>query len=157
MAEALTEKNTNEADLKELERRMELVVKADPTQFQNTYTLKRYLKAFKTVDEAFQETACKKCFEEIDNLLIVFDMNQFNLSFLDNKLQLTKNLVWLLSRHFPERLGHCLILNSSTVFIGVYQIIRGWLDEATTNKIVFINTEEELCKYLIPDILPDNM
>lgn len=84
-------------------------------------------------------------------------MNQFNLAFLDNKLQLSKNLIWLLSRHFPERLGHCLILNSSTVFMGVFQIVKGWLDEATTKKIVFINSEEELCKYLIPDILPVDM
>lgn len=44
----------NPADLQEFEKRMEIIAKADPKQFCNTYTLKRYLKAFKTVDAAFQ-------------------------------------------------------------------------------------------------------
>ena len=31
------------------------------------------------------------------------------------------------------------------------------LDESTSNKVTFVNSEEELCKYLIPDILPDDI
>lgn len=54
MASSSTETEINENDLQELESRMDLIVKADPQQFHNTYALKRYLKAFKTVDAAFQ-------------------------------------------------------------------------------------------------------
>jgi hypothetical protein len=102
------------------------------------------------------EEACKRCFEEvIDNLCIVFDLNDFSAACMD--YQLIKNLIWLLSKHYPERLGICLILNAPMVFSSIWPVIRGWLDENTSSKVVFVNSETELCKYLIPDILPTNM
>lgn len=221
-------KPVSEEDLKELKSRMKLISDADPLQYHNEYSLKRYLRAFKGVDAAFQailktnkwkkeydvqsltesnpivkqhldnnkarvlrhrdmigrpviyipaknhdvndrdideitkfivyclEEACKKCFEEVvDNLCIVFDLRDFGLSCMD--YQMIKNLIWLLSRHYPERLGVCLILNAPTLFSGCWTVIKGWLDENTSSKVLFVNSEEELCKYLIPDILPDNM
>lgn len=104
----------------------------------------------------FQETACNKCFEEVtDNLCIVFDLAGFSTSCMDH--QLVKNLIWLLSKHYPERLGVCLILNAPTIFSTVWPVIRGWLDENTSKKVVFVGSEMELCNYLIPDILPTDM
>lgn len=44
----------DECDLNELKNRMKLISDADPTQYHNDFSLKRFLKAFKTVDEAFQ-------------------------------------------------------------------------------------------------------
>lgn len=44
----------NPNDLKDLKDRMKLIVEADPKQYHNEYSLKRYLRAFKTTDEAFQ-------------------------------------------------------------------------------------------------------
>lgn len=44
----------NPADLKDLKERMRLIAEADPKQYHNEYSLKRYLRAFKTVDAAFQ-------------------------------------------------------------------------------------------------------
>mgnify|MGYP004590834457 CR=1 FL=1 len=44
----------NEADLKDLKERMKLIADADPKQYHNEFSLRRYLKAFKTVDSAFQ-------------------------------------------------------------------------------------------------------
>ncbi|CAH1109477.1 unnamed protein product [Psylliodes chrysocephalus] len=221
-------KPVNEADLKELKNRMKLIAEADPSQFHNEFSLKRYLRAFKTVDDAFKailktnkwrkeygvetltpetpeikknleankarvlkyrdmigrpvvyipaknhnasnrdideltkfivyclEDACKKCFEEVvDNLCIVFDLQDFGVTCMD--YQLVKNLIWLLSRHYPERLGVCLIINSSSLFASCWAVIRGWLDENTTSKVTFVSSEEELCKHLIPDILPTDI
>uniref|UniRef100_A0A6B2EDC7 Putative phosphatidylinositol transfer protein pdr16 n=1 Tax=Phlebotomus kandelakii TaxID=1109342 RepID=A0A6B2EDC7_9DIPT len=215
----------NPDDLKSLKERMQLIAEADPTQYHNEFSLKRYLRAFKTVDAAFQailktnkwrhtygvkdleqssaiqnnlnkarvlnhrditgrpviyipaknhntserdideltkfivyclEKACQKCFEEVtDNLCIVFDLAEFSTSCMD--YQLVKNLIWLLSKHYPERLGACLILNSPTIFSTIWPVIRGWLDENTSRKVFFVSSEEELCKYLIPDILPNDM
>lgn len=54
MASTSAETEINQSDLIEFEKRMDFIVKADPKQFHNTYALKRYLKAFKTVDAAFQ-------------------------------------------------------------------------------------------------------
>lgn len=52
MAEEL--KPVKDEDLKQLKERMQLIAEADPSQFHNDYSLKRYLRAFKTVDNAFQ-------------------------------------------------------------------------------------------------------
>ncbi|XP_063227643.1 uncharacterized protein LOC134533867 [Bacillus rossius redtenbacheri] len=228
MSEITDGKQVSYADLKDLKERMKLISEADPNQYHNELSLKRYLKAFNTVDAAFQailktnkwrneyqvatlnedniivkkhlennkarvlrhrdmigrpviyiparnhnvndrsideltkfivyclEEACKKCFEEVvDNLCIVFDLKDFGLNCMD--YQMIKNLIWLLSRHYPERLGVCLVLNAPGLFSGCWAVIKGWLDENTSSKVVFVSTEEELCKYLIPDILPQDM
>lgn len=47
-------KPVNEADLKELKSRMKLIADADPSQYHNDFSLKRYLRAFKNVDDAFK-------------------------------------------------------------------------------------------------------
>lgn len=47
----------NEADLEDLKKRMKLISEADPNQYHNDFSLKRYLKAFKRTDAAFQVTA----------------------------------------------------------------------------------------------------
>ncbi|CAG5055952.1 unnamed protein product [Parnassius apollo] len=219
-------KSVNEEDLKLLKERMNLIASADPAQYHNEFSLRRYLRAFKTVDDAFQgilktnkwrkeygvtelhdnkeliekysdkarvlkhrdivgrpiiyipaknynssdrdineltkyivyclENASKRCFEEVvDNLCIVFDLNNFTLSCMD--YQVLKNLIWLLSRHYPERLGVCLIVNAPAFFSGCWAVIKGWLDENTAGKVIFVNSEMDLCQYLIPDILPTDM
>lgn len=104
----------------------------------------------------FQEEACKRCFEEVvDSLCIVFDLSGFSASCMD--YQLVKNLIWLLGKHYPERLGVCLIINAPGIFSTIWPVIRQWLDENTSKKVIFVPSEEELCKHLIPDILPENM
>lgn len=44
----------NADDLKSLKERMNLIAAADPKQKLNEFALKRYLRAFKDVDSAFQ-------------------------------------------------------------------------------------------------------
>lgn len=44
----------NEADLQDLKERMKLISEADPKQYHNEFSLKRYLKAFKSSDAAFE-------------------------------------------------------------------------------------------------------
>lgn len=44
----------NEKDFKDLKERMKLIVDADPKQYHNDFSLRRYLRAFKTTDDAFQ-------------------------------------------------------------------------------------------------------
>lgn len=48
----------SEADLKDLKERMKLIADADPNQYHNELSLKRYLRAFKTADAAFQVLLC---------------------------------------------------------------------------------------------------
>lgn len=72
-------------------------------------------------------------------------------------MQLVKNMIWLLSKHYPERLGVCLIINSPGLFSTVWPLIRQLIDDNTAKKVIFVNDETDLCKYLIPDILPTDM
>lgn len=43
------------------------------------------------------------------------------------------------------------------VFLNYIIVLSFRLDENTTSKVTFVNSEEELCQYLIPDILPTNI
>ncbi|XP_064481632.1 uncharacterized protein LOC135394698 [Ornithodoros turicata] len=225
-APELTPAPVSQEDFDELKKRLQMIFDADPEQFHNDYSITRFLRAFRTIDNAFQailkcnkwrseygvkkispdqpdikknleskkamvlgnrdfcgrpvvyipackhnvqdrdideltrfivyilEEACKKCFEEvIDNLCIIFDLKDFGLNSMDYPL--IKNLIWLLSKHYPERLGVCLVINSPSIFSGCWVVIRGWLDDVTARKVVFINSQEELVKYIHPDILPN--
>lgn len=107
--------NASERDIDELTKFIVhcLVI----STFFSNYTLK-------TVP-ILQEQACDRCFEEVtDNLCIVFDLAEFSASCMD--YQLIKNLIWLLSKHYPERLGACLIINSPAIFSTIWPIIRAW-------------------------------
>lgn len=53
MADSLV-RAVSENDLKDLKSRMKLIEEADPEQYQNEFALKRYLRAFKTTDDAFK-------------------------------------------------------------------------------------------------------
>ena len=46
--------SVSEQNLKELKTRLKLISDADPEQYHNDHSVTRYLKAFKTVDAAFQ-------------------------------------------------------------------------------------------------------
>ena len=186
-----------EEDFIELKSRVQPLFGADPTKFQTDACLKRFLKAFLTVDQAFEslakyikwrreygvetlnsnhpdiqtelstgkvllpnikdkagrpvvlvfarlhdastrnldeltrfivyiiETAVAKCDESvIDNICILFDLKEFGLNNMDYGF--VKQLIWLLSRRYPERLGKCLILNSPFVFSGCWLVIKLW-------------------------------
>jgi hypothetical protein len=44
----------SDTNFKDLKDRMKLIADADPNQYHNELSLRRYLRAFKTVDAAFQ-------------------------------------------------------------------------------------------------------
>ncbi|CAB4003615.1 Hypothetical predicted protein [Paramuricea clavata] len=217
-----------EEDFIELKSRMQPLFCADPTQYQTDACLKRFLKAFLTVDQAFEalvkyikwrmeyavetlnsshpdiqtdlstgkvllpnfkdkagrpavfvfarhhdassrnldqltrfivyviETAAAKCDESvIDNICILFDLKGFSLSNMDYGF--VKQLIWLLSRRYPERLGKCLILNSPFVFSGCWLVIKFWLNEVTRSKIIFIRDKNHLEEYFDQEYIPSTL
>lgn len=102
------------------------------------------------------EEATRKCDEDIiDNLCITFDLKGFSFNNMDYGF--VKQLIWLLSRRYPERLGKCLIVNAPFIFSGCWALIRLWLHEVTSSKIVFIKNEEHLAEYIPLDILPKTL
>lgn len=102
------------------------------------------------------EEACKKCIEEeMDNLCILFDMKNFSLSCMDYPM--LKTLFEIMTDHYPERLGVCLILNAPFIFCTCWPIIRAWLDDNTASKIQFIKQVNDLNSYIDPGVLPRDM
>ncbi|XP_038649418.1 phosphatidylinositol transfer protein CSR1-like isoform X1 [Scyliorhinus canicula] len=102
------------------------------------------------------ETAGSQCDDEIcDNFCIVFDMKDFSMNSMD--YQFVKNLIWLLSNYYPERLGIWLIVNPPVLFSGCWVIIRSWLDENTAKKVIFISKPEQLAEYIRLEALPRNL
>uniref|UniRef100_UPI00398E9922 uncharacterized protein isoform X3 n=1 Tax=Pristiophorus japonicus TaxID=55135 RepID=UPI00398E9922 len=65
------------------------------------------------------ESAGKMCDDDVcDNFCIVFDMKDFSMNSMD--YQFVKNLIWLLSNYYPERLGIWLIVNPPVLFSGCW-------------------------------------
>lgn len=54
MAATNSPQSVGEEDLKSLKERMKMISDADPQQYHNDFSLRRYLRAFKTVDSAFK-------------------------------------------------------------------------------------------------------
>ncbi|XP_042220161.1 CRAL-TRIO domain-containing protein C589.09, mitochondrial-like isoform X4 [Homarus americanus] len=145
-------------------------------------TMKRYLKAHHTVDAAYEkimatnswrgefgvasitadipgvkrETATSKCIEDgLDNICLVFDMKDFSMMCMDYTV--LKNLFTIMTDHYPERLGVCVILSAPFIFSACWIIIRSWLDENTAGKIKFIKSNDDLRLYIDPSFLPINL
>ncbi|XP_028397897.1 CRAL-TRIO domain-containing protein C589.09, mitochondrial-like [Dendronephthya gigantea] len=217
-----------EEDFIELKERMQLLFNADPSQLQTDACLKRFLKAFLTVEDAFEglvkyvkwrkeygvetlnsthpdiqselstgkvllpgfmdkagrptvlayarlhdastrdldqltrftvyiiETATAKCDESvIDNICFLFDLKEFSLNNMDYGF--VKQLIWLLSRRYPERLGKCLILNAPFIFSGCWLVIKLWLNEVTRSKIIFIRDKNHLEEYIDQEYIPSSL
>nr|XP_053634756.1 uncharacterized protein LOC128690214 [Cherax quadricarinatus] len=101
------------------------------------------------------ETASSKCLEDgPDNVCILFDMKNFSMMCMDYTV--LKSLYTIMTTHYPERLGVCLVLNAPLIFSACWIIIRSWLDDNTAGKIQFIKSRDDLCFYLDPALLPIN-
>ncbi|KAK4310039.1 hypothetical protein Pmani_018371 [Petrolisthes manimaculis] len=101
------------------------------------------------------DSLCARCQKDgLDNTCIVFDMRDFSLTCMDYPA--IRKLFQIMSDHYPERLGTCLIVNSPYLFNACWMIIRTWIDENTASKIKFVKTEE-LSPYIDRDILPKDL
>ena len=94
----------------------------------------------KSIDEAVIDTTC-----------VVFDLKDFSMSNMD--YEVVKELINLLNRYYPERLGVCIILNYPTLFSACWAAIRPWLNEVTASKVQFVSDRKQLGQYLNPDVL----
>lgn len=59
MGDSNSASDVNESDFQKLKERMKMIADADPLQYHNDFSLKRYLRAFKEVDAAFQVSRYK--------------------------------------------------------------------------------------------------
>ncbi|CAL4104624.1 unnamed protein product, partial [Meganyctiphanes norvegica] len=96
------------------------------------------------------ETLISKC-RDVDNFCIIVDMKDFTIASMDYGAVTT--LFKVMQDHYPERLGFMLIINAPTVFSVSWNIVKKWLNERTSNKIVFLE-ESNLNSYIDPASVP---
>lgn len=193
-------------DFLELKSRLEPLFEAEPLKAQSDACLRRFLRAFQDVDEAYsalikyvdwREEYGVNCLSRGDddieeqlalgkaevldfpdhrgrpivlvtvrnhdarsrdlNVLTKFIIYILGFSLSNMDYGFVKQLIWLLSRRYPERLGKCLIVNSPFIFTGCWALIRLWLHEVTSSKIVFIKSKDHLAEYIPLNVLPNSL
>jgi len=57
--------------------------------------------------------------------------------------------------YYPESVGHCVILDPSRAFQGIWKVVRGWANPRLVSRIQFARNETDLLKYVDTDHLLD--
>ncbi|EGC28251.1 hypothetical protein DICPUDRAFT_44467 [Dictyostelium purpureum] len=89
----------------------------------------------------------------IETCTLIFDMSDFSSKNMDYPL--VKFMVELFQKFYPESLQKCLILNAPWIFMGIWHIIKHWLDPNTASKVSFVKTKQ-LADYIPKDQLEKN-
>lgn len=83
----------------------------------------------------FATRLCKP--QVVDKYLVFIHLNNFTL-FNSPPLSSTRETIHMLCNCFPERLGHCIVFQPPAIFRTFFNGIKGWLDQKTVSKMVFI-------------------
>ncbi|KAK5577630.1 hypothetical protein RB653_002573 [Dictyostelium firmibasis] len=86
----------------------------------------------------------------IETCTLIFDMSDFSSKNMDYPL--VKFMVELFQKFYPESLQKCLILNAPWIFMGIWHIIKHWLDPNTASKVTFVKSKQ-LVDYIPKDQL----
>eukprot|EP01126_Amoeba_proteus_P043803 TRINITY_DN482_c0_g1_i4.p2 TRINITY_DN482_c0_g1~~TRINITY_DN482_c0_g1_i4.p2 ORF type:complete len:104 (-),score=21.08 TRINITY_DN482_c0_g1_i4:194-505(-) len=82
---------------------------------------------------------------------MVFNLSRFSMANMDYNI--VNWLIQQLTNNYPETLRHILVVEAPWVFSLCWNLIKGWLDPKTSQKIVFLSMPE-LKKYIHEDNLP---
>mmetsp|Transcript_15037 Transcript_15037/g.25074 ORF Transcript_15037/g.25074 Transcript_15037/m.25074 type:complete len:303 (+) Transcript_15037:243-1151(+) len=84
------------------------------------------------------EFAIKTMSPSADKYLVFVNLENFSL-FNNPSMNETLETLKMLSRCYPERLGHAIAYQPPTIFPTVFNAVKMFLDPKTTSKIVFIS------------------
>jgi len=86
----------------------------------------------------FMMEHCRKTLPpHIEQVSLIFDMTGVSRKNMD--LKTTKYMVNVLQNYYPESLGSVLIYNSTWLVLGVWKVVKPWLDQVTANKVTFVD------------------
>jgi len=88
--------------------------------------------------------------EGIETCTLIFDMSSFSTKNMDYPL--CKFMVEMFQKYYPESLSKCFILNAPWMFMGIWSIIKHWMDPYTVSKINFVKSKQ-LLDYISPEQL----
>eukprot|EP00960_Hanusia_phi_P057499 763583-Hanusia_phi.AAC.10 len=90
--------------------------------------------------------------------ILVFDLKGFGARHLNTTcIRLLAQLFSIGQSKYPESLSRIFVLNAPTLFSGVWNSVKGVLNERTRKKVVMTNKgmHDELKALVPPDIMPD--
>lgn len=85
-------------------------------------------------------------------------MTNTSMSSVNSKVySLLKTVAGITSDNYPENMGTMFVVNAPFLFYGIWSVIKGFLDERTTNKVKIIGSsyQKELLLMIDADKLPD--
>eukprot|EP00438_Fugacium_kawagutii_P031218 Skav220813 [mRNA] locus=scaffold150:525464:526495:+ [translate_table: standard] len=67
-----------------------------------------------------------------------------------------RDYLLIVQRYYPETLGALFFLNAPTVFLGIWRLIKNWIDPVTASKMHLLGSDyqRELLEHIHPDQLP---
>jgi len=97
----------------------------------------------------------ERCFELIDSHQYVWiaDLSQFSTS--DLTPSVAQQAITLFIQHYPERLGKLVIIDSPLIFLGLWKLVKSWLEPESQNKISFVRYKEK--DKLFRELFHDNV
>jgi hypothetical protein len=87
----------------------------------------------------------------VETANVIFDLTGSGYSNMD--LPNVKFLVNCFQNHYPENLGKCFIYNAPWIFSAFWKLIKPLLDPVVASKIVFINSKDDLLKYMDENVV----
>ncbi|KAI9291979.1 CRAL/TRIO domain-containing protein, partial [Neoconidiobolus thromboides FSU 785] len=99
------------------------------------------------------ETAIKMLPNDMEKLTIIIDLRNYALKH-SVSLSEAKEVLTILSSHYPERLGRAFIVDAPWVFSGFFKIISPLMDPVTKDKIRFCNgkkIDDNHLSHFVPD------
>ena len=82
----------------------------------------------------------RKSNDKEEKIIIFFDFHKFHESRRPS-LAMTKNLIYILRDHYPERMLKVYVMDAPTVFRAIWNLIKHFIEPVTKEKIVFLTGE----------------
>ena len=94
------------------------------------------------------------CHPPNETLTFAFDMTGYGRKNADTKW--CANIIHSLQNHFPEPLGLCLVINAPVVFTFLWKIVKPWMTERTTSKVLFVTGDykQRIKAFIDDDMIP---
>ena len=103
----------------------------------------------------YKTLACSALYDrQITQNFSILDLKGFNLGMWNKKtIRIVKNMAKFSQDFYPEIMGKMFVCNAPKVFVGVFSLIRGWIDEKTREKITIHGTNfyQQLKRYVDED------
>jgi hypothetical protein len=105
--------------------------------------------------------ASKKLGRTVETSLTILDMKNCSVMQAMKIKDIVKLIIDIGQNYYPETMGMTFIINAPWIFDAVWNLIKGWLDEVTVNKIKIFKTSKDytstLFQYVDPSVVPFNL